>query len=94
MDRPRGEPSVPLELLARHADGVIALTGGPRGRVPSLLAAGDADGARRAACALRDIFGDRLVVECWDHGLAEERELVAQLMPWRAPARRAVGGDE
>jgi len=81
MDRPRGEPSVPLELVARHAAGVVALTGGPLGEVPALLAAGDAAGARRAAFALRDIFGDRLYVECWNHGLAEERRLVAALVP-------------
>ena len=81
MDCPRGEPAVPLDLLARHADGVTALTGGPRGWVPSLLAAGDMEGARRAARALRDIYGDHLVIECWDHGLPEERELVAQLIP-------------
>ena len=81
MDRPRGEPAVPLELLARHADGVTALTGCPRGWVPSRLAAGDAEGARRAARALHDIFGNRLVIECWDHGLPEERALVAQLIP-------------
>ena len=81
MDCPRGEPAVPLDLLARHADGVTALTGGPHGWVPSLLAAGDTGGARRAARSLRDIYGDHLVIECWDHGLPEEREIVAQLVP-------------
>ena len=80
MDRPRGEPAVPLELVARHADGLLALTGCPRGEVPSLLAAGDEAGARRAAFRLRDVFGDRLYVECWNHGLAEERRTVAGLM--------------
>jgi hypothetical protein len=95
MDCPRGEPAVPLDLLARHADGVTALTGGPRGWVPSLLAAGDDEGARRAASSLRDIYGDRLVIECWDHGLPEERELVAQLVPLvlrAGPNRHPVGG--
>jgi error-prone DNA polymerase len=80
MDRPRGEPSVPLELVARHAAGLIALTGCPRGEVPACLAAGDEAGARRAAFRLREVFGDRLYVECWNHGLAEERRVVAQLM--------------
>ncbi len=80
MDGPRGEPAASLDLLAKHADGVTALTGGPRGWVPSLLAAGDAARARAAAGVLRDIYGDRLVIECWDHGLPEERELTAQLM--------------
>ncbi|HEY0971766.1 MAG TPA: PHP domain-containing protein, partial [Gemmatimonadales bacterium] len=81
MDRPRGEPGVPVDVLAAHARDLVALTGCPRGRVPSLLAAGDHAGAWEAACTLRDIFGDRLAVECWDHGLAEERALVAELVP-------------
>jgi len=80
MDRPRGTPGVPLDLLARHAGGVVALTGCPRGWVPARLAAGDESGARAAAGALHDIFGDRLVVECWDHGLPEERETSIKLI--------------
>ncbi len=80
MDAPRGEPVVSLELLARHADGLIALTGGPRGLVAARLATGDAAGARAHATRLHDIFGDRLVIECWDHGLPEEREVVAGLV--------------
>ncbi len=84
MDCPRGEPAVPLDLLARHADGVTALTGGPRGWLPSHLAAGNVEGARHAARALHDIYGDHLVIECWDHGLPEEKALVAQLIPLAA----------
>ena len=84
MDCPRGEPAVPLDLLARHADGVTALTGGPRGWVPSHLADGNVEGARQAARALHDIYGDHLVIECWDHGLPEEKALVAQLIPLAA----------
>src|SRR5512147_2773826 len=44
MDNPRGEPRVSLDTLAAHADGIFALTGCPRGWVPSRLAAGDPDG--------------------------------------------------
>ncbi|HEX5580662.1 MAG TPA: PHP domain-containing protein, partial [Gemmatimonadaceae bacterium] len=81
MDRSRGEPGVSLDLLAAHARDLGALTGCPRGWVPGLLAMGDHAGAWEAACTLREIFGDRLAVECWDHGLAEERALVAELVP-------------
>ena len=81
LDRPRGHPAVTLHTLAAHARGLTALTGGPRGLVPSRLLAGDHDGALRAAAALHDVFGQRLAVECWDHGLAEERALVAALQP-------------
>ena len=60
----------------------------------ALLARRRQDGASPAARALLDIFGGRVAIECWDHGLPEERELVTQLIPLAARARRAVGGDE
>src|SRR5262249_52034577 len=37
MDNGRGEPSVTLDVLAQHAAGLFALTGCPRGWVPSLV---------------------------------------------------------
>jgi DNA polymerase III alpha subunit len=80
MDNPRGRPRVPLDLVARHARGLFALTGCPRGRVPSLVARGEISAARRAAATLRDIFDGRLAVECWDHGLSEERAVVPHLV--------------
>jgi error-prone DNA polymerase len=43
MDTSRGEPAVSLDTLARHARGIFALTGCPRGWVPSRFAAGDPD---------------------------------------------------
>jgi error-prone DNA polymerase len=82
MDAPRGFPAVPLALVAEHAAGVLALTGCPRGWVPSRIADGDLDGARAALGRLIEIFGkDHLAVECWDHHRAEERDLVAHLIP-------------
>ena len=86
LDRERGSPRVSLDLLAAHADGVFALTGCPRGWVPSCVAAGDLAGARAALGVLADIYGGRVAVECWDHRLLEERELVRALIPL---ARRA-----
>ncbi|HEU6453337.1 MAG TPA: PHP domain-containing protein [Gemmatimonadaceae bacterium] len=80
MDNPRGRPRVPLDLVARHARGLFALTGCPRGRVPSLVARGEISAARRAAATLRDIFDGRIAIECWDHGLSEERAVVPHLV--------------
>ncbi|HJQ21928.1 MAG TPA: PHP domain-containing protein [Gemmatimonadaceae bacterium] len=80
MQRTRGEPSVDLDTLARHATGLFALTGCPRGWVPSLAAAGDVDGACDAAATLLDIFDRRVAIECWDHGLPEERDTTRQLV--------------
>ncbi|MFI5241628.1 MAG: DNA polymerase III subunit alpha [Gemmatimonadales bacterium] len=80
MDCDRGRPSLPLDTVAAHASGLFALTGCPRGLVPRRLIAGDAQGARAAAGRLYDIFGGRLAIECWDHGLAEERALLPELI--------------
>jgi error-prone DNA polymerase len=86
MERPRGRASVPLDALAAHAGGVFALTGGPRGRVPALAARGDLAGARMALGTLADVLGGRVAVECWDHGLEEERALTDALRPLAARA--------
>ncbi len=107
MESERGRPRVSLDILARHARGLYALTGCPRGWVPRLVARGDLDGACEAVATLRDIFGEEHVaIECWDHGLEEERRIVAGLIqvahafdiPWvvtndvhyAAPAERVV----
>ncbi|HET6679794.1 MAG TPA: DNA polymerase III subunit alpha, partial [Gemmatimonadaceae bacterium] len=81
MDTPRGEPGVSLDTLARHARGLYALSGCPRGWVPRLVRAGDADAACEAAATLLDIFDGRLAIEVWDHHLPEERSLVHGLLP-------------
>jgi error-prone DNA polymerase len=80
MDSPRGRPSLPLDTVAAHAKGLFALTGCPRGLVPRRLFRGDVAGAREAAARLHDIFDGRLAVECWDHGLEEERALLEPLI--------------
>ena len=73
LDMPRGEPAVTLDLLAGYTGGLFALTGCLRGRVPALAARGEESAARDAAAHLMEIFGRRLAIECWDHGLEEER---------------------
>jgi error-prone DNA polymerase len=80
MQHSRGEPSVDLNTLARHAKGLFALTGCPRGWVPALAARGDVNAAREATATLLDMFDRRLAIECWDHGLPEEREVSRHLI--------------
>jgi len=79
MESGRGQPGVSLDVVAQHAAGLFALTGCPRGWVPRLVARGDLDGACEAAATLLDMFGARVAIECWDHGLEEERRLVPPL---------------
>jgi error-prone DNA polymerase len=80
MQSARGEPSVDLDTLARHAKGLFALTGCPRGWVPSLAARGDVHAACEATATLLDVFDRRVAIECWDHGLPEERETSRHLI--------------
>ena len=80
MQQSRGEPCVDLDTVARHASGLFALTGCPRGWVPSLAATGDVDSACEATATLLDIFDRRVAIECWDHGLPEERETTRHLI--------------
>ena len=77
----RGAPSVPFQLLADHTAGLYALSGCPRGAIPTALAAGDVAEANRVAGVLRDLFDDAFAIEVWDHRLPEERALVRQLIP-------------
>jgi error-prone DNA polymerase len=106
MTSPRGRPGVPFDTLARHAEGLVALTGCPRGRVPSLLLRERHAEAREELGRLRDLFGDRLYLELWDHRTHGETAVCADLLdlaretgtPWTVthdvhyadPAGRAV----
>jgi DNA polymerase-3 subunit alpha len=69
----RGKPSVDMELLDRHADGVIALTGCLASRFCQHLLADEHDRARAHARQLIDIFGaDDVYFELQRNGLAEQ----------------------
>ena len=66
-------PHVKAAMLAKHAEGLIALTGGPGGPINRLLVDGQPDAAAHMLDRLAAMFPDRLYVELQRHGLAEER---------------------
>ena len=66
-------PHVKKPLLAEHAEGLIALTGGPGGPINALLLEGQNEAASALLDELAAIFPGRLYVELQRHGLAEER---------------------
>jgi DNA polymerase-3 subunit alpha len=75
-------PRIDREILARHAQGLIATTGCLGGEIPQRILAGDLEGAERAACEYREIFGaENLYVEIQDQGIPEERALNEVLVP-------------
>ena len=57
------EAHVEFDRLARHAEGLIALTAGAEGALAKLLAEGQHDAANAYADRLQSLFDDRLYVE-------------------------------
>jgi len=76
----RGEARATWDQVEAHVNGLFALTGCPSGEVPQLLAKGDERAARDRLGRLAEIFRGHVAVECWDHGLAEERAVVPKLI--------------
>ncbi len=83
----RGEKDRPayrwddLATAARRGE-LVALTGCHQGAVPRAAGIGDAVGVRRELSRLRDVFGDRLYAELWDHAMPEDdprNQLVAEV---------------
>jgi DNA polymerase-3 subunit alpha len=67
------KPRMDRELLAQHAEGIIATSGCLGGEINQRLLKGDMDGARAEMATMRDIFGpDNYFVEVQDHGIAEQ----------------------
>ena len=75
-----GEVLTSIRQLAAHADGLIALTGGPEGVIDLALAEANPDLARARLAALKSIFGDRVYVELQRHGLSQERAIEPVLL--------------
>jgi len=70
------KPRMDRELLAAHAQGVLATTGCPSGEVQTRLRLGQHAEALQAAADYRDIFGaENYYLELMDHGLDIERRV-------------------
>ena len=66
------EPQVSLAELKEFSDGLLALSGGPKGPVGHLLAEGQYDSAEALLTTLKEAFPDRLYIEIMRHGMEEE----------------------
>jgi DNA polymerase-3 subunit alpha len=69
------KPRIDLDLLARHHEGLIVLSGCMSGLVAAPLLKNDYGRALEAARTYRDIFGDRFYIEVMRHGMPEEDAL-------------------
>ena len=81
LETPPGEtPHVSMAYIAAHADGLIALTGGPAGAVGRHLTDGQFTKAEAVLLRLNDIFPGRLYMELQRHGLAAEDRIEPALI--------------
>lgn len=68
------KPRVDRELLARHHEGLIALSACLAGEVPGLLLKEQEEKARESAAWYREVFGpERFFLELQDQGLPEQK---------------------
>jgi len=71
---------VSMETLARHTDGLIALTAGGEGTLARLFAEGQPDRARAYCDRLQAMFGDRLYIELSRRNDATEQAAEVELI--------------
>ena len=69
------KPRIDLDLLAKHHDGLIVLSGCMSGMVASPLLKNDYQTAKNNAKTFVDIFGDRFYIEVMRHGMPEEEQI-------------------
>ncbi len=72
--------ALPFDVLASHAEGLIALTGGATGALGRLVGEGQEAAARQFLERLKTVFGDGLYVEIQRHGMDVERQVEAGLL--------------
>jgi DNA polymerase-3 subunit alpha len=73
-------PHVKIADVERHAEGLIALTGGPDGPIDRAIGAAQASLAKRRLERLKAAFGTRLYVELQRYGLPHEAEIEPGLL--------------
>ena len=74
------KPRIDMDLLAKHSEGLIALSACIAGYIPQKLLSGEYDEARKMALRMKDIFGaENYYLEIQDHGMEEERRVAAGL---------------
>jgi DNA polymerase-3 subunit alpha len=66
------KPRIDMELLAKHHDGLIVLSGCMSSVVAQPLLRNDYEGAKKAAKTFHEIFGDRFYIEIMRHGIVEQ----------------------
>ena len=75
-----GKPRIGYDYIKKYSEGVICLSACLAGRLPQLLLNGDYDGAKKWASDMKETFGDDFYIELQDHGIAEEKQIIPELI--------------
>ncbi len=75
-----GKPRIGYDYIKKYSEGVICLSACLAGRMPRLLLNGDYEGAKKWASDMKEIFGDDFYIELQDHGIAEEKQVIPELI--------------
>jgi DNA polymerase III subunit alpha len=77
------KPRIDKELLAKHQEGLIALTACLGGEIPELIVRDEPDKARASIDWYKQVFGpERFYLELQNHQLAEQQKVNRQLLEW------------
>lgn len=75
------KPRVDHELISRHSDGLIVLSGCLNGEVAQALLRGDYEFALSSAAKMQEIVGkENYFIEVHDHGLPEQKKVINNLV--------------
>ncbi|OGB87474.1 DNA polymerase III subunit alpha [candidate division WOR-1 bacterium RIFCSPLOWO2_02_FULL_46_20] len=74
------KPRIDRELLRKHKEGLIVLSGCPKGEFPSLIVAGNRAEAVKTAGWYKELFGDDYYIEIQDLSLPEFTKFNPQLV--------------
>ena len=75
-----GKPRISYDLIKQHHEGVICLSGCLAGRIPQLLLKGEYEEAKKWAQEMKDVFGEDFYIEIQDHGIADQRQILPELI--------------
>jgi len=74
------KPRIDKELLEKYKDGLLVMSSCIQGEIPCQLLRGHEDKARAAARWYREVFKDNFYIELQNHGLAEQVQVLPQLV--------------
>jgi DNA polymerase-3 subunit alpha len=77
------KPRLDKDLLRKHSQGLICLSGCINGEINELILTDRPDEAEKSLQEFRDIFGpENFYLELHDHGMEQQRRVARQLIEW------------